>query len=108
MPASTSAEICRIFREAMAAGDIERVLSVYDPEVVFLDRSGREVNGKQSLRAELAPLVQARADFVFDIRQIVEADGIALMHTHSPRKARRGQAQTEIRSDRAPPSHWQP
>ena len=45
----------------MAAGDIGRILSVYDPEAVLLDRSGRTVRGKQPLRAELAPLVQERA-----------------------------------------------
>src|SRR5690606_389277 len=82
MPATSPAEICRLFRQAMAAGDIDGVLSVYDPEVVFLNRSGVAVQGKESLRAEIAPLAQAKADFAFDIRSIVEADGIALMHTH--------------------------
>jgi uncharacterized protein (TIGR02246 family) len=81
MPADSPAAICRIFREAMAAGDIDRVLGVYDPEVVFLSASGEARKGKQQLRRELAPLVAARPEFAFDIKQIVDAGEIALMHT---------------------------
>jgi uncharacterized protein (TIGR02246 family) len=81
MPASTPADICRIFRQAMATGDLDSVLAIYDPEVVFLNESGKAVKGKQQLRQELAPLVAAKADFAFDIKQIVESADIALMHT---------------------------
>jgi hypothetical protein len=36
MPAMTPEEICRPFKQYMAAGDIHALLSLYDPEVVFL------------------------------------------------------------------------
>jgi uncharacterized protein (TIGR02246 family) len=81
MPASTPADICRIFRQAMAAGDIDAVLEIYDPEVVFLNPSGEARTGKQQLLEELAPLVAAKADFAFEIKQIIETADVALMHT---------------------------
>jgi hypothetical protein len=40
----------------MAEGDIESVLSVYDPEAVFLNESGEVKKGVEGLREELALL----------------------------------------------------
>ena len=40
MPAMTPEEICRLFKQYMAAGDIDALLSLYDPGVVFLNQSG--------------------------------------------------------------------
>jgi hypothetical protein len=44
-------EICSLFQQYMADGDIDSVLSVYDPEAVFLTRSG-EVKSGEALRRE--------------------------------------------------------
>lgn len=81
MPANSPAEICRIFQQSMAEGDIDLVLSIYDPEVVFLNELGEVKKGKEELREELAPLVAQKANFDFNIKQITEAGDIALMHT---------------------------
>lgn len=70
MPAKTPEDICRLFRHYMAEGDLDTVLSVYDPEAVFL-----------GLRRELAPLAATKPRFDFTIKQIVQAGDIALMHT---------------------------
>jgi hypothetical protein len=40
MRANSPGEICEIFRQAMARGDLEAVFSVYDPEAVFAGQSG--------------------------------------------------------------------
>ena len=81
MPARSPEEICSLFRQYMAAGDIESLLSIYDPEVAFLSQSREVRNGKQELRKELAPLAAAKANFNFDITQVVQSGDIALMHT---------------------------
>ena len=39
MPARSPEEICRLFQQYMAEGDIDSVLSVYDTEAVFLNQS---------------------------------------------------------------------
>ena len=54
MPATTPEEICRLFQQYMAEGDVDSVLSVYDPEAVFLNRSGEIRRGEEALREELA------------------------------------------------------
>jgi ketosteroid isomerase-like protein len=80
MPAKSPEDICRLFQQYMAEGDIDSVLSVYDPEAVFLTQSG-EVKKGEGLRQELAPFAARKAIFEFDIKQVIQAGDIALMHT---------------------------
>jgi ketosteroid isomerase-like protein len=81
MSARSPEEICRLFQQAMAAGDLDAVLSVYDAEIAFLNQAGEVKQGLEELRKELAPLAAARARFEFSIRQIIRSGDIALMHT---------------------------
>jgi uncharacterized protein (TIGR02246 family) len=81
MPAKSPEEICRLFQQAMAEGDLDAVLSVYDPDAVFLNQSREVTKGREDLRRELAPSAAARARFEYTIKQVVEAGDIALMHT---------------------------
>ncbi len=81
MPAKNPEQICQLFKQHMAEGDIEALLSIYDPEAVFLNRSGEVKQGRQGLREELAPLALARAVFDFSIKQIIQSGDTALMHS---------------------------
>ena len=82
MPNPQSPEdICRRFKLAMADGDLDAVLAVYDPEAVIVNRSGEVLKGRAGLKQELAPLVAAKPRFDYDIRLIAEGGDIALMHT---------------------------
>jgi uncharacterized protein (TIGR02246 family) len=81
MPAKSPEEICRLFQQYMAEGDIDLVLSVYDPEAVFLNQSGEVKQGRQGLRQELAPFAAVKAIFDFNIKQVIQSGDIALMHT---------------------------
>jgi ketosteroid isomerase-like protein len=80
MPAKSPEEICRLFKQYMAEGDLDSLLSVYDPEAVFLNRSG-EVKKREELREELAPFAAVMATFDFNIKQVIQSGDIALMHT---------------------------
>jgi ketosteroid isomerase-like protein len=80
MSAKTPEEICRLFQRSMREGDIESLLSLYDPEAVFLAQSG-EVKKGEGLREELASLAVAKPQFDFNIRQVIQSGDIALMHT---------------------------
>ena len=81
MPAKNPEEICRLFQQYMAEGDIESLLSLYDTEAVFLNKSGEHIKGKEGLRQELAPFATVKAVFDFNIQQVIESGDIALMHT---------------------------
>ncbi|RJQ68984.1 MAG: DUF4440 domain-containing protein [Desulfobacteraceae bacterium] len=81
MPAKSPEEICGLFQQYMAAGDIDAVLGVYDPQAVFLNQSGEVKKGLEGLRQELAPFASQKAYFEFRIRQVIRTGDIALMHT---------------------------
>ena len=81
MPAKSPEEICRLFQQYMAEGDIDSVLSIYDPEAVFLNQSGEVKKGEKELRQELADFAASKAVFNFDIKQVIQSGDIALMHT---------------------------
>ncbi len=81
MSAMSPKEICRLFQQYMAEGDIDSVLSVYDPDAVFLNQSGEVKKGGEALRQELAPFAAVKAIFDYNIKQVIQAGEIALMHT---------------------------
>lgn len=81
MSAKSPEEICRLFQHYMAEGDIDSVLSVYDPEAVFLNQSGEVKRGEEELRQELDDFAASKAVFNFDIKQVIQSGDIALMHT---------------------------
>jgi ketosteroid isomerase-like protein len=71
MPAKHPEEICHLFQHAMAEGDLDAVLSVYDPEAVFVNQSRDVTKGREGLRQALAPLAARRAPVDFTIKQII-------------------------------------
>jgi ketosteroid isomerase-like protein len=81
MSAKTPEEICDLFRNHMGAGDLDSVMTLYDPGVVFLNAAGDEKRGEHELREELAPLAAARPVIDFEVRQVIRTRDIALMHT---------------------------
>jgi ketosteroid isomerase-like protein len=78
--AASPEEICELFQQHMAAGDLDAVLSLYDSEAVFLNQQAESKSG-QGLREELAPFAAAKATFDFHIKQVIRSGDIALMHT---------------------------
>lgn len=81
MPAKSPEEICELFQQYMAAGDLESLRGIYDPEVVFVNQAGELKKGWEGLKHELAPFAAAKATFEFSNKGIVQSGDIALMHT---------------------------
>lgn len=77
----TPEDICRVFADAMARGDLAGVLDVYDHDAVFVAASGDVTTSRDELRDAVAPLVIARTRFDYDVKQVAIADDVALMHT---------------------------
>jgi len=81
LPARNPEEICTLFKQYMAEGDIDGLLSVYDPEIVFLNQAGEAKKGWEGLRHELSRFATAKGRFDFHVKQIIQSGNIALMHT---------------------------
>jgi ketosteroid isomerase-like protein len=107
MPATNPEQICHLFRQYMAEGNLEALLSLYDPEVAFLNQAGEIKRGRQGLKGELAPLASSKATFDFDIKQIIQSGDIALMHTHWTISASQPKPQHAIEvARRQPDGSW--
>ena len=63
MQAKSPEEICGLFQESMAQGDIDGLLSLYDPEAVILDESGEVKKGREGLRQNLVPFRGGQGSF---------------------------------------------
>jgi ketosteroid isomerase-like protein len=71
----------RLFQQSIAAGDLDSLLRLYDPEAVLLNQSGEVNTGGAGRRDVLAPLAVAQARFDYTSRQIIQSGDIALRHT---------------------------
>lgn len=81
MYAHSPVEICQLFQQFMAQGDIEPLLGLYDQQVAFVNEAGDVKCGIDALKEELAPIAAAKPQFDFEVRQIARSGDIALMHT---------------------------
>jgi uncharacterized protein (TIGR02246 family) len=80
MPARSPKEIDDLFVEYMKNGDLESVLTLYEDDVIFVNREGQPRLGTAALREELASFAANKQQFEFNIRRVVEAGDIALVH----------------------------
>ena len=80
MVAKSPEEWGPLFQQAMREGDVEKVLSLYEPDAAFSNPQGQVRVGHAQLREELAPRAAVRTDFKFDLKKIVQTGDIALLH----------------------------
>jgi ketosteroid isomerase-like protein len=80
MLAKNPEEVGRLFQQYMREGDIDSVLTLYDPEAVFLNQAREVKKGADALRQELAPFAAKKAIFDFNIKQVIQSGDIALIH----------------------------
>lgn len=67
-------EQCSVMLEA---GDIDGLMQLYDPDIVFMMEPGKVETGLNALRAFFAPLLAFRPKMKFTRVSLLEADGVA-------------------------------
>jgi ketosteroid isomerase-like protein len=65
----------------MRDGDLDSVLTLYDPEIVFVNQAGEFRKDHEELKQELAPFIAVKAISEFTNRRIIVSGDTALMHT---------------------------
>ena len=58
-----------LFVQAMAAGDLEAVLRLYEPDAAYVNAAGQVRHGHAELRRELALLAEVMTDFTFTTKK---------------------------------------
>jgi uncharacterized protein (TIGR02246 family) len=65
----------------MRDGDAEALLRLYEPEAVIADADGQIQSGHAGVRKLTRPLVEAKANFDFTVKKIIQSGDLALLHT---------------------------
>jgi uncharacterized protein (TIGR02246 family) len=65
--------------EAYNAGDLEAMLSLYDPKAVFVIKPGRVTEGPAELRAALQRVIDLRGRLTIDPHVFVRSDDVVLV-----------------------------
>jgi ketosteroid isomerase-like protein len=79
-PADSPEQVHELFCRYMREGDVAAVLTLYDPGIVFCNRSGELKAGHEAIRPELEPMAAAKTEFSFAIRRKIVSGDIALVH----------------------------
>ena len=79
MPAYTPEEVPLLFAEALSAGDLEALMSLYEAQATLLAQPGEApAKGTENIRAALQAFLATEPMFTLQVRQIFEADDLAL------------------------------
>jgi len=80
VPARTPREIHVLFEHAFNTGDVEAILTLYEPGAVLVT-GGKAVSGCDSIRDAFTTFLAGGARMKLDTRAVIESgDGLAVLH----------------------------
>jgi uncharacterized protein (TIGR02246 family) len=79
MKADSPAHAIELFTAALNGGDMEGALALYESDASFAPLPGKEVMGRQAIRAALARFAALRPRMRGEITRVIEAGDVALV-----------------------------
>ena len=81
MPASarTPEELHRLWSDYFVAGDLDGLVSLYEPDASLVAQSGAYVTGRRAIREVLAGFLSLRRAFEIEIGRAVRSGDLALL-----------------------------
>ena len=70
-----------LFAQHLNAGDLEKVLSLYEPEARFVAPSGETLGGRDRIGEVIAGLIRSNTKFHSRVRRVTRIDDLALLYT---------------------------
>src|SRR5262249_61455791 len=71
-----------LFKEALDARDLERILAIYEPDAVFVQESGEVLRGIDAIRPIHEGFIALNPEFEHEIVGVVEGPGIGIVYTN--------------------------
>ena|SRR5215813_2766988 len=81
MPAYQLEEIHDLFAQALNAGDIDTLLSLYEPEAIVSPQPGQALTGRAAIREALTGYLAQKPKFTLHSRSVIQAGDIALLRS---------------------------
>ena len=76
---STPEDVIESVAKGLGAGDIDRVISLYEPEATFAPRPGQSIRGAEAIRHALAAFVALQPRMTGQIEKVLVAGDTALV-----------------------------
>jgi uncharacterized protein (TIGR02246 family) len=70
-----------LFQRHLAAGDLEALVSLYEPHARFTSPSGETIVGRERIRPVLAGLIDAKTRLQSHVVKAVKVDDVAVLYT---------------------------
>jgi len=80
MPARSPEELHGLFSRHFAAGDLDALVSLYEPDAVLFPQPGMAAYGTAAIRDALAAFLALRGTFSMRAGRVIDADGVALVY----------------------------
>jgi uncharacterized protein (TIGR02246 family) len=71
----------RQFEQRLNAGDLDAVITLYEPEAHFVNKSGETLRGRDAIRKVLGGLIEAKTHFQSRVVRAVTVGDIAQLYT---------------------------
>jgi uncharacterized protein (TIGR02246 family) len=81
MTASNPQNLPALFLRALAAGDVEAAVSLYEPDGVVARDPDRPVRGRSAIRAMLSGFLAQKPRWLLHDAEVVQADDVALVRS---------------------------
>jgi uncharacterized protein (TIGR02246 family) len=78
--ASKPEELSQLFAKHISAGDVDGMMSLYEPGAVMPDADGNLRDGADAIRAAMTQFAATRPAMTCDVQKVVVAGDIALVH----------------------------
>jgi uncharacterized protein (TIGR02246 family) len=79
MTTTNPVELDRMFEDALNAGDLDRLVALYEPEAALMPMPGTVVTGSAAIREALAGFIAMKPKIVTSGRLVAQAGDIALL-----------------------------
>jgi uncharacterized protein (TIGR02246 family) len=70
-----------VFQEYLNAGDLDNVMSLYEPDARFVTPSGETLIPRDRIQQVIAGLIRAKTKFQSRVRRVVTIDDLATLYT---------------------------
>ncbi|HMA18645.1 MAG TPA: nuclear transport factor 2 family protein [Thermoanaerobaculia bacterium] len=77
--ARTPEELHHLWGEYFVAGDLDGLVSLYEPDAAFVAQSGASVTGLRAIREVLARFIESRRNFEIEVGRAIHTGDLALL-----------------------------
>jgi uncharacterized protein (TIGR02246 family) len=77
--ATAPADVIEAVAAGLGAGDLERVISLYEPDATFAPQPGRSIRGTEAIREALTAFIALRPQLTGEIEKVLVAGDTALV-----------------------------